>query len=100
MYGMTINISLNSQQRAALGLSAIFIMLSIITLFYSIWQWRHDWMLTHAALPPSAAATSNETGNIIASLPDRHLFGQTLTKGDVPISNLQLTVTGIVKSEM
>ena len=35
---------------------------------------------------------------MIASIPDEHLFGKAFSKsGDVPITNLQLRVTGIVK---
>src|SRR5579883_1363296 len=93
---MIINATL--QQRISLGLCVALGAALTITCFYTLWQWRSDWVLAHQTLsPPPAIATTDETMSLIAAIPNNHLFGQSIASGDVPITNLQLRVTGIVK---
>jgi general secretion pathway protein C len=80
------------------------LLLAIVAFFligYSLWRWHGDWVIAHQPLTakPTLNAT-DETATMIAGIPDDHLFGNTYSKnGDVPISDLQLRVTGIVKVE-
>lgn len=91
-------ISTNIQHRALLGLCAILSVLTLWTLSYTFWQWRHDWALAHQSITEKPTLSSNnQTAAMIAALPDAHLFGQSIHAGNVPITNLQLQVTGIVE---
>lgn len=78
------------------GMLAIII-LSFVTL--NISQWAADWQLTRANLDisqPIAAQDAN--AELISAIPNHHLFGHNLAaNGEVPISSLELRVTGIVK---
>jgi type II secretory pathway component PulC len=63
-----------------------------------VWQWHSDWVLAHQDIQETPVATSISTPDIVASIKDGHLFGIAAAKlGDMPITNLQLRVTGIVK---
>ncbi|RDI38057.1 type II secretion system protein N [Aquicella lusitana] len=92
-------INFPTQQRLTLGLCAALAVLLGFTFVYSITQWYGDWELTHQAPPPAPTLTSADaTTRMIAAIPDQHLFGKSFTgSGEVPITNLQLRVTGIVK---
>lgn len=70
--------------------------LCIFTFLSGWWQWHADWELAHQIIAPPSLATSSEMVLKIAALPSAHLFGQRY-HGNIPISNLQLRVTGIVK---
>ncbi len=82
-----------------IALCMSIVVLVSFTFFYSAWQWRSDWILAHqttSAVP--TIAKTDDTAETIAAIPDDHLFGKLLSKtGEVPITNLQLRVTGIVK---
>ena len=67
--------------------------------FYSIWRWQSDWTLAHQTVTSNAKLnTTDETSLMIAAIPDNHLFGMAFDhSGDVPVTDLQLRVTGIVK---
>lgn len=70
----------------------------LLTLIFSLQQWYADWVIAHASKTSAYISTKNETAEMIAAIPDEHLFGQNLTEsGNAPISNLGLKVTGIVK---
>lgn len=88
-------------QKYVLGICAALGLLVGVTFLYSITQWHDDWVIAHQeihAIPTVAA--SNETANMIAAIPDAHLFGKSFSNGgEVPITSLQLRVTGIVKVE-
>ena len=68
-----------------------------IALCYVIWQWHSDWQIAHQPLAVQEDQSDREAEILVASLPDTHLFGKSLTAGNVPISNLQFRVTGIAK---
>lgn len=92
-----ININLN--RHTVLAICASLMLLVGITLSYALWQWHRDWLLAHQeTITVSPLATIDETAEMIAAIPSYHLFGQSFSNGTVPITNLQLRVTGIVKS--
>lgn len=90
-----INIPLT--QKSLMGICIALCALIAITLLFSIWEWRHDWVLAHLE-PPTPTPRPDESANLIAALPGQHLFGQALTT-EMPLSSLQLRVTGISKVE-
>lgn len=93
-------INLNLDRRAMLAICATLIVFVALTLSYTIWQWHKDWLLAHEIpAPPPTVKTINETAEMIAAIPNNHLFGQSFSNGSVPITNLQLRVIGIVKVE-
>lgn len=87
-------------QQRTVGLCAGLAVLVGITFLYATKQWYSDWVLAHQQPPAAVGLATDETATLIAGLPDSHLFGQDLTDtGNMPISSLQLKVTGIVKVE-
>lgn len=90
-------INLNLPQRSLLILCSLIAALTSIMLLLAIWQWYSDWELANQPVTQTPVITkSNATAKIIAAIPDKHLFGKSLN-GNVPITNLQFRVTGIVK---
>lgn len=92
---LTANIS--SSQRSVLGISLAVATLVLLTFGYAAWQWRSDWVLVHQmnAETPTLNNT-NQLSDTVLAIPDEHLFGSSKL-GNMPITNLQLRVTGIVK---
>jgi type II secretory pathway component PulC len=90
--------NINLTQRMVLGIGAMLVVMTSLMFLYALWQWRTDWVLAHQQNKTMTVSTEDQTAKLIASIPDRHLFGQALSgSGDAPISNLQFKVTGIVK---
>lgn len=73
--------------------------LTLSTLGYNLYQWHQDWLLAHdTVVTAPILATKDDTANLRSSLPNLHLFGNSANKlGNMPITNLQLSVTGIAK---
>jgi general secretion pathway protein C len=72
----------------------------VITLGYTAWQWTSDWHLAHEPLLRSVSVQANdETAARIAAIAKAHLFGGSPSAGSVPVSNLQMVITGIVNVE-
>lgn len=90
---------INLQSKTLLGLVGTIALSIVFTLGFAITQWKADWQLAHQSMVGNMTIVSQDkSSQLIASLPEQHLFGQVLSKmGDVPITNLQLRVTGIVK---
>lgn len=81
-----------------MGITATLGALALFTLGYALWQWRADWILTHQPMQQTQTlANTDMAADMIAALPDEHLFGKALGSGDVPVTQLQFRVTGIVK---
>jgi type II secretory pathway component PulC len=81
--------------RMLMGTLLGFGMLAIVTLALSIKQWHSDWIFVHQASSlPSLTKTANAE-SLMASIPENQLFGK--SEGQLPVTNLQMTVTGIVK---
>lgn len=94
--------TLHLHQRHVIALCALLAALVALTLFYAGWQWQKDWQLTRTppATPPTLIKT-DESGDLLAALPQAHLFGKAFSNnGEVPITSLQLRVTGIVKAPL
>jgi hypothetical protein len=92
---MVPNINLPHQAiNAIYGGIAIIIGMTFIA---CLSQWRDDWRLTHQTVA-SAEQLTNKTTQMIAAIPGNHIFGKP-AGGKIPISSLELRVTGIVKVE-
>lgn len=79
---------------------ALMSALIAMTLTFDIRQWHHDWLLTHTHFSNKAAiATKNDEKDLLEYLSKTHLFGQSLSKGNLPMTNLQLHLTGIINLE-
>jgi hypothetical protein len=91
---------IDHQQRNLLYLAAGVLLLLVVTTFFSsLWQWHSDWVLIHQPAPAAQTVQADQTTAMIRSLPDAHLFGQAFSNTNgMPITNLQLRVTGIVKT--
>jgi general secretion pathway protein C len=84
--------------QAILGINCALLALTGLTIFFMLWQWHHDWQLTHQPISSTIAAdNADKTTQIIAAIPSQHLFGKPL--GNTPAAYAQLRVTGIVKKE-
>lgn len=96
---MTIDLkNIQITQRMMLGAIAAIGVCACLMFGYAAWGWYQDWVIAHQ--PVKATVSSiDDTQALIASIPDAHLFGQSFRDGDVPISSLQLQVTGIVKMD-
>ena len=91
-------VNTNFKQRLALGLGLALLLAVSFTLIYSISQWRNDWVLAHQEITAKPTMAAADTANtLITAIPNTHLFGKSFS-GNVPITNLQLRVTGIVKA--
>lgn len=92
-----LTIPMHFSPRAIIGISLAMATIVLITFIYSVWQWRNDWLLTHQAIAKVPVAIKTNT-NDISSIALDHIFGKSPSKvGEMPITNLQLRVTGIVK---
>ncbi|MBX3709943.1 MAG: hypothetical protein KIT56_05910 [Gammaproteobacteria bacterium] len=96
-----LSININLSMRTMIGIFIALLAMVCATFLYVVWQWHSDWGLAHDKPEPISTITTPDTMNkIISSISGEHLFGQSLNKlGDMPITNLQLSVTGIVKVE-
>lgn len=86
-------------QRNLAGICLTIACLAVLTLVYGIWQWQGDWKLAHHSIESAPVITTAEAPDLLAAITQQHLFGQTARLGDMPITNLQLQVTGIVKMD-
>lgn len=78
---------------AALTVAGLLLLSSVLDTFST---WHSDFVLAHAK-PVMATNLSDETGALIASIPQAHLFGESASGDLLPITSLQLHLTGIVK---
>jgi len=92
---MLANIHLSP--KALLTALASLIVMVGITFTYVTWHWVSDWRLAHQPIVQAQIETHDQSNELVAAIPTEHLFGLNTKSGDVPITNLQLRVTGIVK---
>lgn len=91
---MTFPVQLN--QRHLLGGVASLGVIVCATFIYVAGAWYLDWQLAHQVVKPVVKLDSDANARLIASIPKQHLFGLAPT-GDMPVTNLQLRVTGIAR---
>lgn len=85
------------KQQSAMSVCAAIAALVCLTFFFAAWQWHRDWLLSQQVLT-LPVTTPAESTDLVARIPDEHLFGKSFAEGgEVPLSNLQLRITGIVK---
>lgn len=94
-----IPINASLKQHIPIGISIIIGIMVLFMTIYSLHQWHVDWIIAHdRSAEHIPVTTKDETADMIAAIPEEHLFGQSFSQGGaVPITNLQLSVTGIVK---
>ena len=92
---ITLSRHLN-QRYLLLGAAALLGLAVAGTLIFVVSAWYLDWKLAHQAPASGLKIDSNANARLIASIPKQHLFGVSAT-GDMPVTNLQLRVTGIVR---
>lgn len=92
--------SLQPNQRTLTGLLLALVAIAGIICIYIASLWHSDWQLAHKTTAPARQPMQDNSADIIRQIPDQHLFGQDITAtGDMPITNLQLRVTGIAREE-
>lgn len=91
---MMIPVQLN--QRYLLGGVAALGVIVGVVFIYVMSAWYLDWKLAHQSVKPVVQLDTDANARLIAAIPDQHLFGVSAT-GDMPVTNLQLTVTGIAR---
>lgn len=87
-----------TKQRLLLGLYGVMALVLLITVITLIQNWHNDWVLAHKTLTANKVTKANESEDILTAIPKEHLFGESLSGKEVPITNLELRVTGIVKT--
>jgi type II secretory pathway component PulC len=91
---MTFPLQLN--QRHLLGGVIALGLFVAVTFIYVVSAWYLDWQLAHHTPAPVVNVDVDANARLIAAIPDQHLFGLSAT-GDMPVTNLQLRVTGIAR---
>lgn len=89
-------INLSNNPRYFLAGVLLFGLIVLTTYAYLCTTWYQDWQLAHQAPKAPAKTDSDANARLIASIPNQHLFGVSAT-GDMPVTNLELRVTGIVR---
>lgn len=87
--------SLQFNQRHLLGGVIALSLCVAATLIFVVSAWYLDWKLAHQTVHASVKQ-DNSAAQMIAAIPSQHLFGISPT-GDMPVTNLQLSVTGIAR---
>ncbi len=97
---MNIFLTMRLPQRTMVGISGALALTACFLIVYSLWRWHSDWVIAYKTpMAPPALNATDGTAMMIAAIPDDHLFGKAFSNnGEVPISDLQLRVTGIVKT--
>lgn len=90
---MILNVQMN--QRYLMAIAAALSLFVVITFCYDFTAWYFDWKLAHQVLT-NKVKLDDSSARLIASIPNQHLFGLSET-GEMPITNLQLRVTGIAR---
>lgn len=91
-----------STQTIKFALFLLMLLITLVTLTNLLTEWHADWNLAHPKKAPAQIVKTSVTDDIshsIATIPQIHLFGEAITGiGNMPLSNLQLHLTGIVHS--
>lgn len=91
---MTFILQMN--QRYLMGGVTALAVLVAASYLYVFSAWYLDWQLAHHTPAPTVKLDIDANARLIAAIPEQHLFGISAT-GDMPVTNLQLRVTGIAR---
>jgi general secretion pathway protein C len=91
---MTLN-NLQLNQRHIMAIAIALSIIVFMTFCYDLSSWYWDWKLAHQTIT-AKVNMDDSSARMLARIPDQHLFGLSAT-GDMPITNLQLRVTGIAR---
>ena len=80
------------------GICAVMAFCLIMTMIHSVQEWYHDYAMVETIPPASHVLILDDPVMLIQQIPAEHLFGGGSIAGDIPITNLQLHLTGILKS--
>lgn len=97
---MTLRLNLNKRLSFGFFLASLLTFVLLAAFVFS--SWREDWRLSHKLPQPILAkkVENNEMAQLIEGIPHSHLFGQPIKSvGNVPLTNLQFRLTGIVHSD-
>lgn len=87
-------------RRLGWGALATVVFLIILIAILSIYHWRRDYQLAHKPMKSSEIGPQNvNVDELIASIPQDHLFGYSGATESLPITSLQLKLVGVVKAE-
>jgi type II secretory pathway component PulC len=84
--------------RASWGAAGLFALLFLVTLIKTGDAWYQDFVITHSQSRTHVASKDNMM-QMIAQIPEEHLFGKVGLNGSVPITSLQLRLIGVIKSD-
>lgn len=94
-----IAINQDIRQNAPLIIATALGLVVLMTTINDFRQWYSDWATTRLHETTAQAFNAkDETAEMIAAIPSEHLFGQKLAGSNMPITSLELRVTGIVKA--
>lgn len=91
--------SFQIRQQNAMIISIGLLFCFIFSLLIALHAWYQDWQLTQIKVVPPLLTSKNDMAALITAIPEVHLFGQTINNAQVPVSSLQLKVTGIVSTD-
>ena len=80
---------------AILIVTGVILLMTVMNTFS---EWYSDFMISHKQVAVTTATISNQDSGLIASLPAQHLFGMPATEDSLPITSLQLRLTGIIQN--
>lgn len=88
-------------RRAGLGVSASMILLLCVIFVGMILTWRADFKLAqrHVSVSPVEAPPTHTLSQLIAQIPEKHLFGGHNLVGQsdaIPLTSLQLQLLGVI----
>lgn len=96
---ITFLFSTERGRQVGLGLAGLFGVAAVFTFGNMFLNWRSDYVLSHQpVILKRTSSVFDENALLIAQIPEQHIFG--LQAGDdafLPISSLQLRLTGIIK---
>lgn len=88
------------KERQLLALCVSTLLFTLFLCFVTVSEWRKDWLLAHhTLLPPTEKPEATQMKALVQGIPSAHLFGKAPEQGRVPLSTLELQVTGIVKAQ-
>ena len=86
-------------RRVGLGLLSLTILMLVILVYQTISVWHSDYLLANYLPKSSQSASANDdVAQMIATIPEQHIFGHAGGSGAVPITSLQLHLVGVIQA--